>query len=189
MSDGPHRSLKMRRGWKQLAKRADNQAFAPNEICDAVIPALAQDWRADISDALAGRIRDILGGPRDSLFREEKISQLTMLRTMTAGRGFGDLLIDHAIQTVSDGISGPDAAAVAGAAALSSWAARCARQVEEHYRREAGARRGLNVRTRIEDGMGRAPLTGLARNLLGLGAPSLPRTVSRQSGLDDGVRL
>ena len=179
----------MRRGWKQLAKRADNHAYAPDQIRDAVIPALVQDWRAGVPDALARRIRDIVGGPQDSLFRDEKIAQLEALRGMTAGHGVGGLLIEHAIQTVSEGKSGPDAAAEAGAAALSSWAARGARQVEEHYCRKAGARRGGSVRSRIEDGIGRAPLAGLGRDLLGIGAPSLPRTAPRQAGLDDGVRL
>jgi hypothetical protein len=179
----------MRRGWKQLAERADNRAFAPDEISDAVIPALAQDWCAAVPDALAGRIRDILGGPQDSLFWEEKIAQLKTLRTAMTGRGFGDLLIEHAIQTVSEGKSGPDAAAETGAAALASWAARCARQVEEHYCRDSGPRRGVNVRTRIEEGIGRAPLEGLARELLKLGPRSVPRTAQKQTGLDDGVRL
>ncbi len=41
MSDGPHRSLNMRRGWKRFAKRADKEAYAPEEVCDAIPAALA----------------------------------------------------------------------------------------------------------------------------------------------------
>jgi len=87
MSDGPYRSLNMRRGWRQLAKRAGNGAYTPDRIRNAVILALAQDWRADVSDALAGRIREIFEGPQDSLFREEKAARLETLRTMTAVPG------------------------------------------------------------------------------------------------------
>jgi len=29
MSDGPHRSLEMRKGWKRVAESADNRAFEP----------------------------------------------------------------------------------------------------------------------------------------------------------------
>ena len=101
----------------------------------------------------------------------------------------GNLLIEHAIQAASEGRSGTDAAVEAGAAALSSWAARRARQVEEHYCREGSLRRALDVRTRIEEGIGSAPLEGLARELLRLGSRSVPRTALRQTGLDDGVRL
>lgn len=40
MSDGPHRSLRMKRGWQRVAERADNGAFGVDEISNAVIPAL-----------------------------------------------------------------------------------------------------------------------------------------------------
>src|SRR4051812_20557298 len=108
MSDGPHRSLGMGPGWRQLAKRADNCAYALDQIPDAVITALAQDWRKGVPDALARRVRDILGDQQNSLFREGKIAQLNELGTMTKVHGLGDLLIEHAIQTVSEGKFGPD---------------------------------------------------------------------------------
>ena len=44
MSDGPHRSLKMPRGWKKLAERADKKAYAPEEVRHALPEALEQDW-------------------------------------------------------------------------------------------------------------------------------------------------
>ena len=47
MSDGPHRSLKMPRGWKKLAEHADKKAYAPEEVRDALPDALEQDWRAE----------------------------------------------------------------------------------------------------------------------------------------------
>ncbi|MCY4635508.1 MAG: hypothetical protein OXG04_13560 [Acidobacteria bacterium] len=40
LSDGPHRSLNMRRGWKRLAERAANAAFDDNERRDALAGAL-----------------------------------------------------------------------------------------------------------------------------------------------------
>lgn len=189
MSDGPHRSLKMRRGWKQLAERADNRAYAPEEIRDAVIPVLARDWRADVPDALAGRVCEILSGLQDTLFREQKIAQLEALQPMAAGHGLGGLFIDYAIQAVSEGRSDGDVAVETGAAALRSWAARGARQVEEHYCRKSTLRRGNNVRLRIEEGIGSASLKDLVRQLLKLGPQSAPRTPPRQTGLDDGVRI
>lgn len=41
----------MRPGWRRVAKRGDNRAFAPEEVCDALIPALEEDCRADLSPA------------------------------------------------------------------------------------------------------------------------------------------
>lgn len=60
MSDGPYKSLKMRPGWKQLAKRADEKAFASEEVRDALPTALEQDWRAEVADSLCRQVQAIL---------------------------------------------------------------------------------------------------------------------------------
>ena len=57
MSDGPHRSLPMSRGWKQLARRAANKAFSPVEVCDALPAALHQDWRTEVPKRLCRLIQ------------------------------------------------------------------------------------------------------------------------------------
>ena len=66
MSDGPHRSPKMPRGWKKLAERADNKAYAPEEVRDALPEALEHDWRAEVPDSVCRRVRDILGDSQRS---------------------------------------------------------------------------------------------------------------------------
>nr|HEV8011425.1 hypothetical protein [Bradyrhizobium sp.] len=40
MSDGPHKSLPMRDGWRKLAKRAANTNFEPTEISEAIPGAI-----------------------------------------------------------------------------------------------------------------------------------------------------
>ena len=47
MSDGPHKSLPMRVGWKKFAKCADKAAFEPDQLADLAIPALEGDWRPE----------------------------------------------------------------------------------------------------------------------------------------------
>jgi hypothetical protein len=49
MSDGPHRSLPMRRGWKRVAERGDKRAYASEEVSEAIIVALEQDCRQEMS--------------------------------------------------------------------------------------------------------------------------------------------
>jgi hypothetical protein len=61
MSDGPHRSLRMRTAWKKLAERADMPNRPPAEVEEAVCPALAADWRNEISDRLLPELRSALG--------------------------------------------------------------------------------------------------------------------------------
>ena len=48
MSNGPHRSLNMRRGWRQFAERAGNAAFTDGEHSDALAVALECDWSEEV---------------------------------------------------------------------------------------------------------------------------------------------
>jgi hypothetical protein len=189
MSDGPHRSLNMRRGWKKVAEFADNRTFDPAQVSDTVIAAFNDDWRAEVSPEVAGGVRDILGGQEDSLFRDQKVMQLEALRRVTAGHGLGQVLIDCALRAVLNPAQGADPAVEAAANALAIWGARHGRQIEEHYCRESTDSRAASVRERIEEGINHTPLQGLARQLLGLDPAPVPRKPRKQTGLDEGARL
>ena len=98
MSDGPHRSLNMPHGWKKLAERADNRAFAPEEVRDTLPAALAQDWRAEVPSSLCGLVRDILSDSQRSLFGDDRAERIEALRRKTAGYALGNTFlarIDH----------------------------------------------------------------------------------------------
>jgi hypothetical protein len=189
MSDGPHRSLKMRLGWKKVAEFAANRAAGAEDVTRCIQPALADDWRADVRSKLVSGISAVLGEQQGSLLKDQKINELEGLRSLTAGHGFAQLLFDCAAQVVAEGKFGPDATAEAAVRALSIQAGRCARQVEEHYCRKTSVARAQNMRARIEEGISGASLGGLARQLLKLDVTPAPRAVEKQSGLDDGVRL
>lgn len=189
MSDGPHRSLNMRRGWKKVAEYADKGAFSSDEIGDAVASAYLQDARKELPDSVAHAVCEILGDQQEHLFRDQKVEQLEALRPLAAGHGFGAILIDCATQRAHSGAVGPDSGLETMAAALELWGARHARQIEEHYRRESTLRRATNVRTRIEEGIGGMALHGLARQILKLDIKGNGRTSAKKDGIDDGVRL
>ena len=44
MSDGPHRSLPMSKKWKRVAERIYNEAYSPEQICEAL--SAAKDCQA-----------------------------------------------------------------------------------------------------------------------------------------------
>lgn len=188
MSDGPHRSLNMRPGWKKAAECADRSASAPEDVRNASAAAFAGDWRVDVPESLARSICDIFGG-QNSLFRDQRSSDLEALRRLHAGHGMAHVLIDCAVQVANSGKSGPDAAVEAVSKTLAVWSARHARQIEEHYHRESTQRRGDNVRTRLEDGISGVQQTALARQLLKVDGTTAPRKPPKQTGLDDGVSL
>ena len=109
MSDGPHRSLKMPRGWKKLAERADKKAYAPEEVRDALPEALEQDWRAEVPDGVCSRVRDILGDNQSSLFGDLRAERLEALRGETAGYTLGNAFLDYAIEAAARGRNGDEA--------------------------------------------------------------------------------
>lgn len=186
MSDGPHRSLPMRPGWKKVAEYADNEAFASDELCDAVVSAVERDWRKDISPGLVACIQDVLGVA--TLCSKDTVRAVEELRPSVAGCPMGNALLDHLAYVISDGKSGDAALREAVICTLTDWSARCARQVEEHYLRESNAANTKNVRGRIEEAIQKAHFADLAVHLLDPNAKQA-RQLKKRDGLDDGVQL
>jgi len=188
MSDGPHKSLPMRPGWRRVAERAASPAYEPADICDALQPALARDWGDEVPGELVRGLDEILRGPQH-LFRDEQVRRLESLRPLTAAHGLGVLVLECAIEVAIAGDGDPDALVTAVANALALRASRGALQVEEHYCRASRTPRAQNVRTRIDQGIGGTSFTDLARQLLNRQAAPASRSPAKQQGLDDGVRL
>lgn len=187
MADGPHRSLNMRRAWKQLAERADRTSFEPEDVLVTLPAALEQDWRAEVPQSLCRKIRDILNDRESTLF-PDIVTRLESLRTHATGLPLSDMLLDGTMMALAKGYAG-DAALTEGArVALSCRAASGARQVEEHYFRESTKHRATHVRKRIESALSQADLVTTARRVTSNDIPA-PRRPLRKMGVDDGVRL
>ena len=188
MSDGPHKSLKMPRGWKRLAERADKRAYAPEEVCDALPEALEHDWHKEVPDSFCRRLRDILGDSPSPLFGDQRAERLEALRWETAGYPLCNTFLDCAIFVAERGQFGDEALREAASKALEDRAARGARQIEEHYYRESTLHRAAHVRERIETGIMQADIDGIAGRLVGPDKSESSRPAKR-TGLDEGVRL
>ena len=188
MSDGPHRSLPMRRAWKRVAERSDKRAFASEEVSEAIVVALEQDCRQEMPAPFLDAAWRIFSDPEPSLFVVQIAPQLEALRQM-AGSGLGRVVLEEAILVAERGMTGRAGLVDALRNALLDRAAKGARQIEEHYCRESNTPRARHVRARIEDAIGSAVIDGLARRILQVeSTPGLPR-VTMQQGLDDGVRF
>jgi hypothetical protein len=188
MSDGPHRSLPMRREWKKVAQRAWNPAFEPDEVCAAMEAALEQDWSDGVPPRLLRDVQKVLGDEPE-LFKELKMSQLDSLRTTAAGYGSGRLFVEHVIQLATTGNIRPEIAEEAAVKTLGVLADRCGHQVEEHCCRKASAPHAQRVRARIEEGIASTSLSTLARRLVKREPRSGQAKAAKKQGLDDGVRL
>jgi hypothetical protein len=187
MSDGPHRSLPMRRPWKTVAECADNGAFEVEEIREFILPALENDCRREMRREFLDDLRKVCAYQDASLFKTDMRPVLEGLRR-TANVGMERLVLDHAIHAAANATSGRGIAEKAVGQALNDRGASGIKQVEEHYLRKSSAKRAHNVRDRMEQAVTGTDFESVARRLLDGRQKSGPKPSKRQ-GLDDGVKL
>ena len=188
MSDGPLRSLPMRSTWKKVAERADKAAFSAGDVYEALLTALAGDWRKEIPDSLVRKVREILSNSQTDFFCDPKTEQFALLQE-AAGYPLAVLFLDYVTQAVTGGLSGDEALEEAASQALADRAVRGTRQVEEHYHRKATQNRAVDVRQRIESRSRRSDIAIIVPRLVGIDKGEQPQRPAKQTGLDDGVEL
>jgi hypothetical protein len=188
MSDGPHRSLPMRAGWKRTAERADKPAYSAAEVADAICRAVEDDWRAEIPESCTKSLSQILGNQQLSLLDDASAAQFAAVRRSLSGWGsLGGVLIDCAEEAAARGKFGEDALRDAVRNALADRVLRNVKQVEEHYHRNS-PQRGINIRERLDEAVTGVSFDTITRRVLQVGdRPEGHRR--KQQGLDDGVPL
>lgn len=188
MSDGPHRSLPMRKGWKKLAERGDGRLHTSEQVCEAIPLALSDDWRAEGCDDFMRQARDVLiGTDQNTLFQLSKDETIDALKKLPgSGYPMRRMLVDSLVQAVTDGLTGQEAMVKGTSDALTIRCSAGARHVEEHYLRASSERRATNVRTRIEGGASSADFNAIARQFCKIDKTAGPK---KYDGLDEGVSL
>ena len=189
MSDGPHRSLPMSSVWKRFAERVYNEAFSHEEVRNALLSALEQDWRKGNMEILVQRVGEILRDGQTDFFSDQRAENLELLRRKATRSPLRDVFLDCVDKAMADGHSGDDALREATCQTLSDLSTRRARQVEEHYLRGSRQRRATDVRQRIQGATRGLDNTATARHLLGIDKNEPVRPLAKQTGLDDGVHL
>jgi hypothetical protein len=191
MSDGPHKSLNMKPVWKKVAERADLAAFEPEQVSEKLMSALQDDWAEEGCDELVRGIKEIIGDTRQaSLLDNNKADELeSARRELSAGQGLKQLVLDSVIQSFDSGGDGSDALQNGIQNALTERAARGALQVEEHYHRKSNEKQAVNVRSRLNQAIERAPIGDFSRRAAGLRTQVPLAKPQKQQTLDDGVSL
>ena len=189
MSDGPYRSLPMSRGWKRLAKFAENANFDRADTCAAATHALATTWRNEVPAAIVRGIRDVFLEREPGLFSDMGLARIDAVVSDNAGYGLGRTLGAHASSVLTEGLTGEAALAEATRRTLDTYTARATRQIEEHYCREASAKLTQQVRERIGQAIGTADLNTLARQCAGLEPRARRSSVHKHVGIEEGVAL
>jgi hypothetical protein len=191
MSDGPHKSLKMKPGWKKVAEQADLAAFEPDQVSDKLMSALQEDWAEEGCDELVRGIKEIIGDMRQApLLDDSKAGELeSARRELSAGHGLKQLVLDSVIEVLDSSGDASDALQQGIQNALTERAGRGVLQVEEHYLRKSNEKRAINVRSRLNQAIEQAPLGDFSRRAAGLQTQISMAKAQKQQTLDDGVSL
>jgi hypothetical protein len=187
MSDGPHRSLPMRRHWRDLAERAATPAFNAEQVAEAFPVALKIEFR----EAPLAKIRDILGGsPQTSLFKEDRAVQLEAARSDCRGSAAGNRLIDSALEVNANGLTGDAALRTALENALDAHARSGCHQIEEHYRRQE-PQSTADMRARLKAALDQCAQSEVASELISgqQDASGGKARLRKRTGIDEGPAL
>ena len=191
MSDGPHRTLPMRRPWRAVCEIADNAAHALDEVVERIAPALAADARGEISDGFQRQLSRALhvGDTQPVLFDDAR--QTVAALRARAGSPMEAGLADAIDDALRAGATGLDALRSGMVVALEDRGLAAVRHVEEHYLREVPQKRAVHVRERLEAGLlgAREAVARLAEDLVTGASAHTRTTIVDRSGLDDGVSL
>lgn len=188
MSDGPHRSLPLRRHWKKLAEWAATPSFSPDEVAASIPDALLKDFKEVYVPLL--RIREIFVGDDRPLFHEYCADELEAVRHSCRGVTVGNILVDCAIQANADGLAGDIALKTALINALLAHARGNCHSIEEHYQREA-PRNAVNVRARLRAARDQVSYGELASGLITSDKAAITGkfNLAKHTGIDEGPQL
>ena len=188
MSDGPHRSLPMKRKWKSVAERAYNYAFSVDEISAAMIPALAGDCQDEMSPRFIEHVLRLCEEQETLLIKDDAKPRLEALRE-DAGNGIGRRVLENVERLSREEEVSVLTLVKATEAAILERAAKSNRLIEEHILRKPTVTRASGVRTRLEQATGNAPLARLARQVFKLDSARPSRSTAKRDGLDEGPSI
>lgn len=189
MSDGPHRSLPMRKPWKELAKRGDQCAYDSEQVAAAATSALASDFKNEVSWSLISALKSVFQGQDNSLMLPEiAVKQLEDLRGLAAGSVFGRNAVEWSIELVNEGRLEPNAVYEAIGLAAKDRGFANTRAIHEHVLRETNPQRAAGVAARLNSAIGGLP-EGRLGSMLMERRPSGTRRLRKSTSVDEGVPL
>lgn len=155
MSDGPYKSLPMRKAWRDVAERAHKDAFSLEERADGMCVALHDDRKRDVGDAVLKAIANVVvETEQGNLFADQTGAELEAIRNSQRSTGFLDSIIEHIQVAMHQGLTGEPALIEGLNRAGIDQARANIRAVEEHYHRDTptakGAEKATNVRANLD---------------------------------------
>jgi hypothetical protein len=185
MSDGPHRSLRMRRHWQKLAERAAKSVFSLSEVNEALPYAL----HCDILEAPIEAVCDIVaGGAQGSFFNDDRLAELEIVGKSYYGSAAAVTLIECAAQTVHQGLTGEAAKEYMLKNTLDGLVRNSFRSMEEHYQRKEGGESSSFLRKRLDAARNALDTEALTKKILSPQKRARTR-LNKQTGIDEGPAI
>jgi len=186
MSDGPHRTLNMRKAWKVLAERADG-AYSHADVVACVAPAVSSDWNNEVTPAYLNEIGQFLGCGQQSHLFEKDPTEIDRLR-QKASSPMEAVVAEYAKDTA---LRGDDALHDVVNKAMRECAVRRTLQAQEHYLRKTSYLRAAHMKGRMQDAVVTAStgiFSAMAQSVV-TGARVSVRPPAKREGLDDGPAM
>lgn len=186
MSDGPHKSLPMRRRWKKFAERAARDSYSLDEVASVIPSALMKDFQ----EVPLNQVRRILlDEGQIPLFHRDRADRLEEVRFSCCGSTAGNMLIDCAIEANANGLTGKAAFDAAVRNALEAYTRGSVHQIEEHYRRKQPGSE-FDVRNRMRAACKQVSFDSLASVMMSGSADIKGKfEITKHTGIDEGPRL
>jgi len=193
MSDGPHRSLPMRKPWKDLAMRGDKDVYDDKQVAEAAAEALASDFKNEVKWSLVELLRATFLSHDNSLLPPDPqvaLQELEAAKRLAAGSVFGMSAVEWSITLINEGRFGLAAFYEAIGLAAKMRGGANLLQIEEHYVRNSNESRASHVSKRIRNAISSLSDGGLGSKLVAPRALDVrPSRSRKKTQLDEGVPL
>ena len=192
MSDGPYKSLPLRKSWRTVTEYAHKPAFTADECAKAMRAALHQDFKRDVPKEMMSAIKVVmLNTAQGSLLPTLALTELDNIRHANPVSGLGDAIIEHTQLALHKGKTGSEALQEGCQQAAVDYARSNILAVEEHYRREPAKfqneRKTVSVRARLQETLSTSTVRVVGREVVAmLGGKKIVTKVQKEAGLDVG---
>ena len=192
MSDGPYRSLPMRKAWKDVSEFAHKDSYSPGERAESMCVALRNDVLRDAGRDYINALGSVLVDQQQSnLLAGQAQVEIDNICARFSQSPLRDNISGHIQAALYSGLQG-EAALVSGLNnAIHDHALGCIRQVEEHYKRDAQTDRErqktVSVRANLMQTLSDSAIENLGAEFLGLTRGEKIQTqLLKAKSIDDG---
>jgi len=195
MSDGPYKSLKMTAPWREVAMRAHKASFSDEEREQSMCVALRKDVLRNVGSDYINAIGNILlDQQQGNLFADQAAIEIDKITSHYSQATLRDTMSANIQAALHSGKSGEEALVKGVNLTLQDYGRGCARQVEEHYKRDARTHTEREKTVSVRDIMTRtlssAAIGNLGQEIVGyVRGEALQTRLVKSSGLEDGPRF